>query len=71
MSNYDKQRMARDLLSNPLLPDLMQEMKKDITDRFPSIEPIKLQYLQHEYQAIERLETALENLIHRDSGYGD
>lgn len=62
MSAYDRKRAAEELLRNPLLNDLLQEMKDDITAQIITCTPEEFPELQAKYRAIDMVETTITNL---------
>ena len=67
MAKYDVKRYARELRDNPLLPDLLEELKTDILGRFPTAAPGELPGMQIEYALAERLGQMVVNAIHREA----
>ena len=68
MSSYNRKRAAIELKENPLLGDLLAELKQDVIDAFPAAMADELPGLQLEYRLVEELATKLDNEIHREAG---
>jgi hypothetical protein len=64
----DSKQQAIELQSNELLPVLLDELKADILQQFPSTHEDDLAALQLEYSLVDKLASKLDNLLHREAG---
>jgi hypothetical protein len=64
---YDIKRAALELKGNPLLPDLLEQLKQDVLQQFPTAAEHELVGLQIEYNLAEKLGTMVNNAVHREA----
>jgi len=67
VARYDAKRYALELRDNPLLADLLNDLKNDVLGRFPGAAPGELAQLQLEYNLAERLGQMVVNAVHREA----
>ena len=67
---YNVAQYALDLVENPLLADLLEDMKADLKNAFPTADRDQLGALQDEYKLIGKLQNRINNTLakYREAG---